>query len=154
MVKMYNHYMGGVDLADQLKECYEIDHRARYKYYLRLFFDMLDTSICNSYIVFKEIHGESNLSSKEFRQTIVRHLMCDFSSRSRSVSHSCASKKRRLEVSLNQNLHLPVYTTERRRCFMCSNRVNNARSNIKCEACEKYLCLNSSRNCYYDFHHQ
>lgn len=37
MVRMYNYYMGGVDLADQLKEAYEIDIRAKYKYYLRLF---------------------------------------------------------------------------------------------------------------------
>lgn len=153
MVKMYNFYMGGVDLADQLKECYEIDHRAKYKYYLRIFFDIIDTAVCNSFIVFKDIYSETNTTSKEFRQTIVCHLMSGFTSRSRSsLTPSRATKRRRLDVSPNIT-HLPVYTTERRRCCMCSNTVTNARSNIKCEACEKYLCLNATRNCFYDYHH-
>ena len=154
MVKMYNYYMGGVDLADQLKECYEIDHRAKYTYYLRLFFDMIDTAVCNSFIVFKEMCSDTSTTSKEFRQTIVRHLMSGYDSRNRSsVTPSGATKRRRLDIALNTT-HLPVYTTERRRCCMCSNTVTNARSNIKCEACEKYLCLNSSRNSFYDFHQQ
>ena len=152
MVKMYNFYMGGVDLADQLKECYEIDYRTKYKYYLRIFFNIIDTAVCNSFVVFKDIYSETNTTSKEFRQTIVRQLMSGFTSRSRSsVTPSRSTKKRRLDVS-SSLAHLPVYTAERRRGCMCSQSATNARSNIKCETCQKYLCLNANRNCYHDFH--
>lgn len=48
MVRVYNYDMGEVDLADQLKECYQVDHSSKYKYCLRLLFDMLDMSLCNS----------------------------------------------------------------------------------------------------------
>ena len=50
--------MGGVDLTDQLKECYEIDGRSRIKYYMRIFFDLIDIGTNNSYIVYKD-HTDS-----------------------------------------------------------------------------------------------
>jgi DNA excision repair protein ERCC-6 len=151
MVRMYNFYMGGVDLADQLKEAYEIDVRARYKYYLRLFFDMLDMAMCNSYIAFKDCARESKLSSKEFRQVVVRALTASFSSRKRSSSETLGSKKGRLDVRPVCQ-HLPIHSSERGRCHHCSTRKTNFRSNIKCSVCNVHLCLNSERNCYYRFH--
>lgn len=151
MVRLYNLYMGGVDLADQLKECYEIDHRSRYKYYLRLFFDMIDMAVCNAYIVYKEHNPGSKLSSKEFRQCIVRNLVAGFSTRLRSSGDTCGTKKRRLDTPTSHS-HLPVFTNERRRCYHCSSRASNTRSNVKCDTCDKYLCLNGNRNCFYDFH--
>ena len=36
-IQMYNCHMGGVDISNQLKTYYEVDHKSRYKYYLRLF---------------------------------------------------------------------------------------------------------------------
>ena len=56
MVKAYNQHMGGVDLANQMKGTYAIDLRSRYKYYLRLFFDVLDTAVVNSYVIYNELH--------------------------------------------------------------------------------------------------
>ena len=43
--------MGGVDKSDQMKKAYEIDHRYKFKYYMRLFHSMLDTMVVNSYLV-------------------------------------------------------------------------------------------------------
>ena len=147
MVRMYNYYMGGVDLADQLKEAYEIDIRAKYKYYLRLFFDMLDTSVCNSYIVFKDsVEGKANISSKEFRQSVVRGLLSSYSSRKRLSSETVGTKKRRLDVRPVAQ-HLPIYSCDRGRCHNCSTKKTNFRSNIKCSICNVFLCLNDKRNC-------
>ena len=45
MIAMYNKYMGGVDLIDQLKVTYQHDRKSKTKFYLRLFFDMLDMAV-------------------------------------------------------------------------------------------------------------
>ena len=70
---------GGVDLADQFNSYYENDHTSRgAKYYLRLFFDLMNTCIVNSEIVFNKIQENHQLpiiQSLEFRRTIVRKLI-------------------------------------------------------------------------------
>ena len=38
MVKIYNHGMGGVELMDQYSAAYRLDRRARFRFYLRIFF--------------------------------------------------------------------------------------------------------------------
>ena len=59
MVKYYNKYMGGVDLMDQLKSTYEVDRKSKIKYYLRIFFDLLDIAVNNAYIVYSQLQTES-----------------------------------------------------------------------------------------------
>ena len=52
--------MGGVDKSDQIKKAYEIDHRYKFKYYMRLFDNMLDTMVVNSYLVCLELSRKYN----------------------------------------------------------------------------------------------
>ena len=78
MVKEYNTNMGGVDLSDQLKLCYEIDIRCRYKYYLRVVFDCLDTTVVNGYLNYKSLNPDNKLSHLEFRQHVVHGLVGTF----------------------------------------------------------------------------
>ena len=54
--------MGGVDKSDQIKKAYEIDHRYKFKYYMRLFDNMLDTMVVNSYLVCLELSRKYNRS--------------------------------------------------------------------------------------------
>ena len=53
VIDTYNKTMGGADKSDQKKKAYEIDHRYNFKYYMRLFDNMLDTMILNSYLVYE-----------------------------------------------------------------------------------------------------
>ena len=48
-VQLYNKYMGGVDMADQLRKAYSCRRRSR-KWWLPLFYFMVDISV-NSYIL-------------------------------------------------------------------------------------------------------
>ena len=151
MVHFYNAYMCGVDISDQMRNYYVIDHKSTYKYYLRVFFDQLDTAICNSFIVFKRLTG-SSMSSKQFRVTLAKHLINEFSSKSRS-SFEARNKRRKCEDnSASGTSHLPVYSCNRGRCSHCSSKTIDCRSNIKCSACDVSLCLNASRNCFSEFH--
>ena len=55
MVKEYNSNMGGVDLLEQKTAVYRLDRKlSGGRYYLRLFFDIMDMCMVNSHIVYKE----------------------------------------------------------------------------------------------------
>ena len=58
VVKEYNKFMGGVDRMDQNKVTYQLDHRSKYKYYLRIVNDLLDISINNAEIVYNKISNK------------------------------------------------------------------------------------------------
>ena len=47
LIHDYNQYMGGVNLADQMKVSYQLDRRSKYRFYLRIFLDFLDLGVVN-----------------------------------------------------------------------------------------------------------
>ena len=65
IIKGYNSGMGGVDLLDQKTSAYKLDCG---HYYPRLFFDLMDISVVNLHIIYKEINpkGMNYLISKLF----------------------------------------------------------------------------------------
>src|SRR5438477_55219 len=68
----YNHFMGGVDIADQLRGYYGTQLTVR-RTWMPLFFWLLDTAIINSYLILKKIN--TNISQKDFRLQIVWDLI-------------------------------------------------------------------------------
>ena len=52
VVKLYNNAMGGVDLMDQRNAAYRLDRESSVRFYLRIFFDLLDIACVNSFIVY------------------------------------------------------------------------------------------------------
>lgn len=53
-VQKYSVGMGGVDIMDQMKSYYETDRKSKTKFYFRLFFDLLDLCVQNSFIVYPQ----------------------------------------------------------------------------------------------------
>ena len=57
VVKEYNNGMGGVDLLDQRTAAYKLDRKSSSgRYYLRLFFDLMDIAAVNSHVVYKALY--------------------------------------------------------------------------------------------------
>ena len=52
VVKLYNNGMGGVDLMDQRTAAYQLDRKSSVRFYLRIFFDLLDIACVNSFLVY------------------------------------------------------------------------------------------------------
>ena len=50
VIDLYNKAMGGVDHADQLRECYSVGC-ASHKWYRYIFWYLINTSICNAFIL-------------------------------------------------------------------------------------------------------
>ena len=153
MVKEYNKYMGGVDLSDQLKSYYAIDMRCRYKYYLRVIFDIVDTTVVNGYLNFKKLNPQSKMSHLEFRQEVVRGLICGHSSRKYKFP-SAPIKRSMCKTRLENCEHLPNVMPHRKRCKYCTKRGFDNRSRFECMTCDVPLCIQPERNCFGDFHLQ
>lgn len=150
MVKTYNMFMGGVDVADQMKGTYAIDIRSRFKYYLRIAFDVLDTSVVNGYINYKSLNQNSKLSHLQYRQSVVRGLIGDFSSRKNAFPSGLIARR---AIPATVHNHLPEVECKRKRCKFCQQQLKKEnRTSIRCSTCDVYLCLTTDRNCFKEYH--
>lgn len=160
VIKQYNANMGGVDIMDQKKVTYQMDHRSKYKYYLRPVFDLVDIAVNNSFSVytmmseslFQEIE---KLDAKTFRRIVARQLIGNYTNRKKaipktSIAHN--SKKARLSNVRFSVAHSMEKVDERQRCKLCTKRKVQNRTNNKCVECGVYLCYVKDRNCFKLYH--
>ncbi|CAG8793134.1 24728_t:CDS:2, partial [Cetraspora pellucida] len=70
----YNHYMGRVDIADQLRSYYSTQLTI-FRVWVPLFFWLLDTAIINSYLICKKLNIAEE--HKAFRFALIRDLIKD-----------------------------------------------------------------------------
>jgi hypothetical protein len=69
----YNHFMGGVDIADQFRTYYSTQRISLRSWY-PLFFWILDTAILNAYLIGQKLHSDKYMSHKEFRVALWQKL--------------------------------------------------------------------------------
>jgi len=78
MIDDYNQFMGGVDIADQLRSNYPTHQKSR-RTWLPLWFWALDTTITNAYVIgthFKTLStGSGTPTHKAFRLLLARSLI-------------------------------------------------------------------------------
>ena len=119
VIREYNTYMGGVDLCDQMKVSYEVDRRIKVRFYLRVFFDFLDISVVNLKTVYDKIQSTSAMSSMDFRFSLARSMIRNFSNRKRAIPTSRPSKRSKGEITMVVD-HLPLFAATRVRRVYCS----------------------------------
>lgn len=156
IVSHYNKHMGGVDLMDQRKVCYEIDRRSKIKYYLRLFFDLWDIAVNNGYIIYTKLHQEKQmegglLSALQFRQVTARSMINGFTVRRRGV---LSRKTSIVGKSVRQTIpsHPMEKSNNRKRCVNCAKTKKENRTNNTCVLCKVHLCYTNDRNCFAEYH--
>ena len=73
-IEKYSEYLHGVDAANHLATTYRYKHR-KMKWYMNMFYYLLEVSIVNSYLVYKREMVVSNikkiLNSEDFREHLV-----------------------------------------------------------------------------------
>lgn len=166
VVKEYNRHMGGVDLLDGLIGRYKIQMRTK-KWYLRLFYHLVDMTIINSWLLYRKIstqRGEKYLPLAKFRAELA-YCLCKQGQTSTSkrgrpsdVEKNIQTKKSRSattsyvppkDVRQDSYNHWPTYNQTRQRCKMPGCK---SFSFIKCSKCGLNLCLNKTNNCFVKFH--
>lgn len=151
IVKEYNQGMGGVDLCDQYTAAYRLDRRSKFRFYLRIFFDLMDVSMVNSFLVFDKVCPKQ-ISLLDFKISVAQALIGSFRSRAREFP-STRPTKRRIQVTPNESpLHLPEFQQTRRRCAYCSIAGLENRTFVTCTTCDTPLCLLKDRNCFLLYH--
>ena len=91
-IKLCSSKTGGVDLMDQLKSAYQLYPRSKFRFYLRLFFDLFDVALVNSFIVYKKLENKDP-TLKEFKICTALKLIASFFSRKLSCPKHRPSKR-------------------------------------------------------------
>ena len=113
-IKDYNSGMDGVDLLDQKTAAYKLDRKSSGgRYYLRLYFDLIDISVVNSHAIYIVLYPKG-MELLEFKIVLARSLIGAYNSRSRNTPVSHLSRREVLPASVL--LHLPVLQRTRGKC--------------------------------------
>jgi hypothetical protein len=162
----YTKRMGGVDRLDHLRGSYSVSRRSR-RWWLRIFYFILNCSIVNAHILHCSVHPDDSLTMLQFRTLLFRALLNIYSPRDRRANvtgqhfvrrrstHKSVMHKNHgvpAEIRLKSvGVHMPQSPQAFRRCRLCSTRTNNKRSKVQCGTCGVALCVTP---CFADFHSQ
>ena len=158
VVDMYNKNMGGVDLADQLRQYYSVGHSSR-RWYRYIFWFLIDLSICDSFILYNNYRlgqGQRKVKQLNFRINLAKQLIGSFSSTA-SLGH--ATKRRKIDdlsfSAANVNRHFSVHIEGRKKvcvhCYRVGRKTPKGRSvetSFQCLQCSVPLC----KTCFNAFH--
>ena len=175
MIDDYNHHMGGVDIADQLRSYNSTQLVAR-RNWMPLFFWLLDITLVNSFILAK-LKNQAKFkkqakSQVEFRKKLLWELITMAKEEDEvSIPAQPLTKKVRITkkstaddlpaTRLKVGDHHPLYNSQRKTCIWCNWQAKEnedledkdiPRSFTSCTLCNVYLCYGKSRNCFRSFH--
>lgn len=148
-VKLYNKYMGGVDMADAMRRLYTCSRKSKNKWYMRLFWFLVDTCIANAYILQCEspnhlptcsigqkkkpvYQTQLNFTLELAGQLIEQHSSRTYAGRIPTLPQSDESK---------HTEHVPCKYEKPRRCKVCDKPKNKHVSNFGCAKCGVALCI-------------
>lgn len=172
IVKVYNKHMGGVDLLDSLLGRYKIKMRTK-KWYMRLFYHLLDMTIVNSWLLHKRIIAQKNnnldltqkhISLSDFREELGISLCVSGQQITPKRGHPASTLESVIEirrnkpnaavqppknVRLDQVSHWSTDTNKQSRCKMpgCSSYTWQ-----KCTKCNLPLCVGKGKKCFFKYH--
>ena len=162
VISNYNNYMNAVDRSDQLLATNNVLRKCM-KWWKTLFFHLIDIAVVNSFILFKEHKAQSNnealhrpvsYSLTHFREEIVRQL-CGFPEYDVPPTNATV-KPAPPNPGQFETVHVPVFSTARRRCVVCYRRdQSDCKVSSYCSApqCEgKYMHVTTEKNCFREFH--
>ena len=142
LLPAYNKYMGGVDRTGQMRKVYGYDRKSK-RYWLRLFFHLLDVAIGNSYQLYRhecERLGMRPVSHMEFRLELIEKLLAV------SKRKYCSGYDSRIVdscVGVCQLVGIEAVQLKRGRCHLCvreKKRSEQRHTVYACSVCRVRLC--------------
>ena len=104
-ISLYNKYMRGGDVYNSRHKTYSCSSKSK-KWWMRIYYFLLDTAITNAYILYKETPGIKKLTHQEFVLSIIEYLLGSHSSRK---WQSCSQS---LPAGHFQGRHFPYKTNK------------------------------------------
>lgn len=141
VVAEYNQLMGGVDLADNCLHFYSLARTHLKKYYKKLFLQMMNFAMFNSYILYKKSGGRK--SRLTFNIELAEKIISKYGE---PMTHQIRRSKTDNPSRLTER-HFPAIippTTNKekptKRCVLCSQRGVRKESRYWCLDCRTGLC--------------
>ena len=144
--------MGGVALMDQRTAPYRLDQKSSVRFYLQIFFDLMDITCVNSYLIYSMKHP-NKLSLLDYKIVAAKNIIQNRQGRERAVPMSRPSKrKNQPELIDNHGGQLPDCRTTQKQCGYCAMEGKENRIFVICLACNIPLCLVKPRKCFQKHH--
>nr|XP_043881872.1 piggyBac transposable element-derived protein 4-like [Solea senegalensis] len=150
---LYQENMRGVDLCDQLRECYQVGRPCKkwWRYFLWFYVNLC---IVNAYIVLRESRGGSppagfngkQFTQRHFRVRLAQQLIGDYQG-ARGMER--AARKRHADSPIEYGHRLERMSERSRRCRNCTNKGLRHESVFGCKICNVHLCRGG---CFSEFH--
>lgn len=149
---LYNKYMGGVDVNDQIRGYYHMRMKCR-KFYKYIFWFLVDLSITNAYILCKNHTCLSIKSSKDFRLELAKLLIGSYSSRKRIGRPSLAPAPKHFKVIEHYPTKGVPVGHKGYQCANCSKLGRRKEAIWCCRTCNKFLCHQGrGSDCFLEYH--
>lgn len=139
--------MGGVDISDQKVGVYDFDRKSK-KWWKKVFYKLLLTSVVNAWILHQEIqHKKKSLLS--FMASLAEQMLAEGITNAPVKRRASVGRiSRRVKTMSNVGTHFPVEGQTKRRCKRCSDRQVEKRTKPMCQECDLLLC----KNCFAIYH--
>ena len=139
VIKLYNSGMGGVDLMNQRTAGYHLDRKSSVRFYLRIFFDLMDIVCVNSYLVYN-MKYPNKLFLLDYKSVVTKNLIQYHQGRKRTVPLLGLSKRKNQPEFMDNHGHLPDYQAMQKRWGYCAMYCKENRTFVICLACNIPLC--------------
>jgi hypothetical protein len=154
----FNKYMNGVDRSDQLQNSYNT-YLKSFKWWVRLFYFLLDIAIVNSYLIAKIFNPK--LTHLAFRISLVCSIIEKYPHSSGEMKRKSSGGEESVSIKrlgnhlpsirLSPGNHNPVVGTSRR-CKVCTRNGSSSMTSVSCELCDVPLCVKKDSACWAEWH--
>lgn len=150
---LFQENMSGVNLCDQLRECYQVGRPCKkwWRYFLWFYVNLC---IVNAYIILRESRGGApptgfngkQFTQRHFRVRLAQQLIGDYQG-ARGMER--AARKRHADSPIEYGHRLERMSERSRRCRNCTNKGLRHESVFGCKICNVHLCRGG---CFSEFH--
>ena len=149
---IYNRYMGGVDLGDQLRGYYHMRMKCR-KFYQYVAKFVLDVAITNAFILYKNAHPTTKVNVLTFRHVLSEELIGDYCSKRRPGRSSNLIRTMPLQHHPFR-IQNPNGGFKRGRCALHMESRKRKDTQWFCHDCGVWLCHPGTEDddCYFKWH--
>ena len=139
IIKFYYNGINGVHIMDQKLQV--INCKSKYRFYLSIFFDLMDVSHINSHIFYIKLGNDILLLN--FEIVVATALIGRYSNRNRSFSSTRPNKRKSNEPSLTREVTtcMPEFQCKQMRWHYCKNESSDLKLFVSCQACGLYVCI-------------
>lgn len=142
-IKIYNDFMGGVDLSDQKRSYYSVGKKNK-KFWKYIFHFIINVCIVNSFIIYLQSNPiTKKYTQLDYRKNLIKQLIQDFTAKKPKKAINFENA-----ISTSNKFSHKIVKIEGRnkKCVLCkknnvtTHKGNKVETGFKCENCDLPLC--------------